>query len=603
MATDVPDWAKDTSSSVPDWAKESTSPKLFSSHEKPDVSAEEKLGALARGLPEGIIGGLGGIEGFFTQTIPQLAGFEGASKTLLPTSDEIEGYVQSAEKKLGMQPGVKPEVEGYRQGSAAVGEAVTPVGAIGTVAAKTIAPLRNVAKGKDLEKALKIAGGSIEDLAKQASERISSKESESIADLIRRAGQRRVNLTDAEIKRAAEIQSIREADALSYADLGKPSSTAKLGDEMQRRLTGTEFTRGAVRSQRAKEDSANYFKQAAEKDWGKSAEFGDVMMTLQEMMRSGKYNPDERKIAAQMFQELQTTKDIQGVEKIFRKYNEASKGLPKEGYDAVTQQFSGSVSKMLSDALNDFAPARKEFRNTYQELSTPLDVYETSFGSKGVAKEKAVPDQLQMMPTDYPNRYFQNRDTVRVLREQLAGDEAAVRKFANQHVVNELQGKNAKQAQDWLTKNMEWVDEVPGLNDRVKRYVGNLTQSEAKVGTLDEQINRLKEVRQKVGKKAETAQENISKLSTEQQKFVNDSMVEFRKANSAEVPSKAENLLSGLLKREIINPQEYNNYIDQINNIRQAATSQKQAAQKITYLITGGLAAFAPYGVRKALGY
>ena len=588
---------------LPKGAVMSTDPKLFSRHEKPDVSAGEQIGAIARGLGEGVVGGFGGIESFITQTIPKLTGFEGAKETVLPTSEDIENYVQKFEKSTGLQPGVKPQVESQRLGGASVGEFLTPTGLLASGIAKVASPLRATAKGKDLEKALQITGGSIEDLARQATSRISGKESESITDLIRRAGQRRVNLTEAEIKKAQEIQTLRESDAARFADLGQSSSTAKLGDEMQRRLTGTEFTRDAARSRQAKADAAKYFEEASQKNWGQSSEFGDVMMTLQEMMRSGKYNSDERKLAVQMFQDLQTTKDIEGVEKVFRKYNEASKGLPKEGYDSVMQIFSGNISDMLSKALNDFAPARKEFRTTYQELSTPLDVYETSFGAKGVAKEKAVPDQLQMMPTDYPARYFQNRDTVRVLREQLAGDEAAVRKFANQHVVNELQGKNAKQAQEWFTTNKEWVDEIPGLNDRVKRYVVNLNQSETKIGTLDEQINRLKETRQRVGKKAETAQENISKLSTDQQKFVNDSMTEFRKALPSEVPSKAENLVSGLLKKGVISEQEYGMYIDQINNIRTLSKTKEDAARKIRYLITGGLATVAPFGVRKALGY
>ena len=61
--------------------------------------------------------------------------------------------------------------------------------------------------------------------------------------------------------------------------------------------------------------------------------------------------------------------------------------------------------------------------------------------------------------------------------------------------------------------------------------------------------------------------------------------------------------MSGLLKKGVISEQEYGMYIDQINNIRTLSKTKEDAARKIRYLITGGLATVAPFGVRKALGY
>ena len=588
----------------------SSSPKLYTKREEPDVSAGQVLGAIGRGTAEGVLGAPGGIESFATQTIPKLFGGEGAESTILPTSSDIEQYVQKSEEKLGMNSGLDPRLEPYRQGGALFGENVAPVGFVGGLAAKAIKPLKETAKGKGLEEALGTVTTSIQDLAKQASSRINAKESEAVNELIKRSGQRRVNLTDAEKKLASEIQSTRETDAARFADLGQPSSTARLGDEMQRRLTGTEFSRKARASQTADSDVAKYYQQASQKDWGTSPEFADVMMNLREMATSGKFNPDERKLAVQMYQDLKTTKDIEGVEKVFRKYNEASKGLPKEGYDSVMQIFSGNISDMLSKALNNFAPARKEFRGTYEEMMRTLDEYKTSFGSKGVAKEKVVPDRTQMMPTDYPGYYFQNRDTVRVLLEQLAGDAAAVRKFANQHVVNELQGKNAKQATEWLNKNKEWVDDVPGLNNRVNRYVNNLNQSEAKVGTLDEQINALKSKREKVGKVSELSREKVTTKSAEQQEFINKSLVEFNKTIPSEIPNKANDIVSDLWRKNVISKQEYEKYIDQINNAKIASKTKEEAARKIRQIIGGAVTSSAviiggpvAYGLRRTLGY
>lgn len=579
------------------------SPRLHAGRrEAPEVTAEEKLGAFGRGIATGIPGGFGETESLITQAVPKLLGFQGAPSTLFPKTADIERYLQSGEKALGIKPGVKPELEGYQQGGEFIGGFLTPAGLI----AKPVVSAAKLARGKPFEEAMSVFKTSAEDLASQAAKTSAQKESEAVRDTYEQARRRGINLTSAELTRAAEAQQIREDAARKFSDLGAPKPVAELGDEMQRRLTGTQFTRESNRARQAAQDSAKYFQEANAKNWGLSGERAGIMTDLQDIMKSAKYTPDEKRLAQSMYDELRTTTGIEGVEKIFRKYNEASKGAPKEGYDAVMQQFSGDVSKKLSEALNSFAPSRVDFRNTYRELSTPLDAYETQFGKQALATEKAVPGQVQMMPTDYPKQYFQNRDTIRVLREQLAGDEAAVRKFANQHVVNELSGKNAKQAQDWLQKNSAWVNEVEGLNGRVARYVKNLEQSELKAGTLEQQIEKIRTRKAELGKIRQSVEDRIAKAGEADRKVIADNSVLLKSAPASEVPTKAKSFVDDLYRRKVISEQELNSFKKQITDIEQMARTKDEAARRIKRYIAGGLIAaggtVGTYGVRRALG-
>ena len=394
----------------------------------------EKLGKALEGLPPVL--GMGG-------------SVQGAMQTAVPAARQvaaIPAVQQAVSKAEALGQGLKTKIPSLPS--------------IPTVA-------KSEAKASELSKALKTT----EPIAK-TSERI-------------KRGEQETRLRGAEKEFMSEADKKRQESAREFAGLGKPQAVAKLGDEMQDRIYGTKFRRAGERSRQAANDAVAYFEQADKKgefirsDVGKS-----FLSSLRNKIFSQATIPSERAIAEQMYRDLSEARNIRAVEKTFRKYNEISSGPPKEGFDAVTQQFAGKIAGDLSESLNQFAPKRLEFRKTYKELSSPLDAYETSFGKRAIAEEGAVPGELKMMPSDLPSNYFKNRDTINVLREQLAGDEAAVRKFANQYAVNELEGRSAQQAQTWFNNNRSWVDTVEGLNVRVERYIANLASREAEAKKL-----------------------------------------------------------------------------------------------------------------------
>jgi hypothetical protein len=198
-----------------------------------------------------------------------------------------------------------------------------------------------------------------------------------------------------------------------------------------------------------------------------------------------------------------------------------------------------------------------------------------------------------MMPSDYPSYYFKNRDTINVLREQLGMDEAAVRKFANQHTVNELAGKSANEAKTWLQNNNSWLNTVEGLNQRVIKYVTNLEQNEAKALAMQKGAKTLTSRR-------ETKELDLSKLSTENKKFVADSLSEIKtsiQSNPAAVPTTARKYVNGLYEKGILSRPEWEKYTTEINQIIKAAKNQKEATSLIVKTLgalglTGGVGYF-----------
>ena len=130
MATDVPDWAKDTSSSVPDWAKESTSPKESIAQSQKRTAKEfplsERAGAIAYGAGTGAIGAAGELEKMLASTIPKAVGLQNKNdkeslfgrETLLPTVSEAQQLaskigIEKPRKELGFQQNIGEMIGGF----------------------------------------------------------------------------------------------------------------------------------------------------------------------------------------------------------------------------------------------------------------------------------------------------------------------------------------------------------------------------------------------------------------------------------------------------------------------------------------------------------
>jgi hypothetical protein len=359
------------------------------------------------------------------------------------------------------------------------------------------------------------------------------------------------NLKAAQGKATDAAQAEREVSAQKYSDLGKPVNPGILGDEMQRRITGTESRRTSRRAQQAEKDFGDYFKQAEGFETSKPREA--MIARLKAMVEDPDAGSPGRTYATEALNNLQKSNTAKGAEIEFRKYFQEASAPQQKGFGAEEQQASRKVSDIIGQALDTHAPKRIEARNTYKEFSTPLDAYETQFGKRAVKEEAGVQGRLQMKPSDYPNTYFKDRDTVRNLREQLAGDEAAVRKFANQHAVNELQGKSAAQAQTWLNSNQKWLDEVPGLNERVNKYVQELARSEAGAATKEAQAAKLGAKKGEIVTARQATEKQIVDLAKKQTENIDDQVRGLSTVDPEKMSGAADKLVKTLREARDVN--------------------------------------------------
>ena len=548
----------------------------------------EKAGAVTRGLATGVLGMGGELEKGFMDREPKLG------ETIFPTAKEVSGSL--AQVGIPESKGKLAQYEKYGRIApdvALIGTGLFGLGKAGYSGAKELM----TGAGRRAEEAATKLKGIIPGYAEQAEKNITQRATtETQAEYEKRARQQ-TGLKEAEQKFVSEAQQKSEDAARKLANLNPPKTKAVLGDEMQNSLQGTEFRRSGERSRQAKNDADAYFVQAQEKGQFVNSDEGKSFLNgLRNTIFSEKNTPAEKKIAQEMYQDLAEARDIEAVEKTFRKFQERASGLPKEGYDAVTQQFAGKISQDLSSSLNKFAPKRQEFRNTYRELSGPLDAYETSFGAKPLAQEKKVEGQLKMMPTDYPDYFFKNRDTVNVLRQQLAGDEAAVRKFANQHISNELQGKTADQAAQWVQKNNEWLNTIKdsgtgqGLNTRVNQYVQELRNAETKA----QQATKLGAKAKEVGLAREVGEAKIAQTAGQQKErirqFKEDLNLFPEKATGT-----ATNMINYLSDNKLLSPEKLKGLKAEVEQVERTAKGAQKAAEIRNKFIK--------YGVISAAGY
>jgi hypothetical protein len=446
------------------------------------------------------------------------------------------------------------------------------------------------AAGQTLKGEIAKTGAAGQESIKQQAEALTKAEFE------KRARQE-ANLKAAGGKATSAAQQEREAAAQKFSDLlptdPRIKDEATLGDAIQRRIIGTEATRGTRRSQQASRDYEEYFKQA--QGFEKSPAREAMMMKLKSLSESSSAGSELRGRASQALKDLEESKDAKGAEKEFRKYFERASGPSEKGYGQVQKDADTEISNVIGDALNTHAPKRIQTRETYKEYSTPLDAYETLFGKKGVKVEAGVPGRLQMKPTDYPSTYFKDRDTVRALREQLAGDEAAVRKFGEQHTRNELQGKTGKQAQEWLTKNKAWLDEIPGLNTRVEKYVQELNRAETVAVGKEAEAAKLGAKKGEVITARQAKEGEIAKLSQAQNKTIQDQLNKLSEVKPEDAKGAADTLINTLRTmtntegKYIIDPEKLKNIQMQMKMVEDAYGKTKQAQEMKTAIITKGL--------------
>ena len=154
------------------------------------------------------------------------------------------------------------------------------------------------------------------------------------------------------------------------------------------------------------------------------------------------------------------------IEKERRFLDDVSKGLKVEGAEAIPAMFAKDMSKMLEASIQKHVPKEfEQFNTAYKTLSEPINRYNTALGQSVTKRaDDYLPEFSKIDPAKIPDKFFSSKRSINELRE-LTGDEQFVQQAAREHIANELKGmKQAKEIRDYMRKNYDWLQELPGIN-------------------------------------------------------------------------------------------------------------------------------------------
>ena len=268
--------------------------------------------------------------------------------------------------------------------------------------------------------------------------------------------------------------------------------------------------------------------------------------------------------------------DIKAVTEVLRKLRDAEKGFPEEGFKAIGQRRAKAMSKSLEKSIADWDDSIRIADQEYKINSEKLYPERTRRGESVLARQKYDINELSADPANAPAQFFQSKQGVQDLTRLLGNDKEKMADFANQHVVNELSALNSSaKAEDWVTsqKNIDWMNEVPGLRQKAEGYVKQLLSLEGKSASAGNLETTLKTAGRQT---AQTMSKRIKDLKNEA--FV------LENADPEKVGDLARTFAAKLEKEQIASPAQLQKLESQIKEVERLYKG-KERAKRIAYVV------------------
>ena len=268
--------------------------------------------------------------------------------------------------------------------------------------------------------------------------------------------------------------------------------------------------------------------------------------------------------------------DIKAVTEVLRKLRDAEKGFPEEGFKAIGQRRAKAMSKSLEKSIADWDDSIRIADQEYKTNSEKLYPERTRRGESVLARQKYDINELSADPANAPAQFFQSKQGVQDLTRLLGNDKEKVADFANQHVVNELSALNSSaKAENWVTnqKNIDWMNEVPGLRQKAEGYVKQLLSLEGKSASAGNLETTLKTAGRQT---AQTMSNRIKDLKNEA--FV------LENADPEKVGDLARTFAAKLEKEQIASPAQLQKLESQIKEVERLYKG-KERAKRIAYVV------------------
>ena len=274
--------------------------------------------------------------------------------------------------------------------------------------------------------------------------------------------------------------------------ISQATSPSAVGEKIEKNLT--ERLKDLIKNRRQDfEEIKDSYLSAGSKSQDKI--LNDYKSLLQNTYAEGaaKGSPDEQALAEKLWKRIsdrptsltekeagKVAPDFDAIEKERRFLNDVSNGLKIEGAEGITATFAKDMANKLESIIENNVP--KEFNNfikTYKTLSEPINQYNRAVGGAVIKRaDEYLPELSKIDPANIPNKFFSSRRSINDLRS-LSGDENFVNSIAKEHIATELRGKEtAKEIKDYLSKNYDWLQELPSIRKDLDAIASLRSKSE-----------------------------------------------------------------------------------------------------------------------------
>lgn len=176
---------------------------------------------------------------------------------------------------------------------------------------------------------------------------------------------------------------------------------------------------------------------------------------------------------------------FQALDDVRRRLGEVFRGKPDEGYAAIgatnARDLYGKISEIQKKYAGGPGGPQEKLLDDYAASTEGLEIFRSAKGRKATALDKYKDDQFATDAAALPKTYFKNSASIRAL-EELVGDPKQVNQAAMEFANKELAGADAAKARTWLSKNTEWLRELPQVRLAVARHAASLEAAERTAG-------------------------------------------------------------------------------------------------------------------------
>jgi hypothetical protein len=171
---------------------------------------------------------------------------------------------------------------------------------------------------------------------------------------------------------------------------------------------------------------------------------------------------------------------FEALDQVRRKLGDVFAGKDVEGFKNISREQAQELYGLVRAAQVEYAGGKNGafdmlLRN-YAEDKALLNALKIPAGKKIIGKDLINPEYFTYDPSGLAREFFSTRKKVQDLFN-LTKDPAFVEQQASNHVARSIKGMDAAKLKDYIYKNGEWLDLMPGLRNRLQDHYAAVVRS------------------------------------------------------------------------------------------------------------------------------